>query len=255
MSHWRPILQPIISLKALGDFLSVGGHLTWHIALKNEDPLLSLTWPKSCPFKNTHPCCPLKTIVLPSLHEPIKQDTSALDENNKFFQVGSILPAEQAAALCHFSAINLLSHEERKPNFKTAYCVLPASVAVRHWEEKTQLFQASVHKQERQTRDWKRLDNTPTAPIESAHIAARTKVVFFVQSQVSQWTSCAEDLTSCNERNWENEDLREPFGYGVGHGGRRCVLPREINYKRWNHCWYGCDRLPTMDQSIRAGVQ
>lgn len=109
------------------------------------------TPPKSCPFKNAHLCCPLKTIVLPSFQEHTKQDASAPDENNKCFQVGSSSPTEQAAALHHFRAINLLSHEEREPNFKTAYCVLPAWVAFRHWEEKTELFQASVNKWERRT--------------------------------------------------------------------------------------------------------
>lgn len=107
--------------------------------------------PKSCPFRNAHLFRPLKTIVLPSPQEHTKQDASAPDENNKRFQVSSISSTEQASALCHFRAINLLSREEREPNFKTAYCVLPAWVALRHWEEKPQLFQASVNKQERGT--------------------------------------------------------------------------------------------------------
>lgn len=58
---------------------------------------------------------------------------------------------EQATALRHLRAINLLRSEERKPTLKTAYCVLPALVALKHWEEKARLFQASVNKRERQT--------------------------------------------------------------------------------------------------------
>lgn len=93
--------------------------------VRTEEPFCH-TPPKSCPFRSAHLCCPLKTIVLPSLQEHTKQNASAPDENNKCFQVGSISPTEQAAALRHFRAINLLSREEREPNFKTAYCVLPA---------------------------------------------------------------------------------------------------------------------------------
>lgn len=55
-----------------------------------------------------------------------KQNVSAPDENNKHFQTDSISAAERAAAERHFGTINLLSHEEREPNFKMAYCVLPA---------------------------------------------------------------------------------------------------------------------------------
>lgn len=149
MSHSRPLLKPMISLDALRDFLS-GWAPAWHVAFATRSPFCH-TLPESCPFRNAHLCCPLKTIVLPSFQEHTKHNASALDENNKCFQVGSISPSERAAALRHFRAINLLSREEREPNFKTAYCVLPASVAFRHWEEKTQLFQASVNKRERQT--------------------------------------------------------------------------------------------------------
>jgi len=141
----------MISLEALRDFLSgrIPG-LTHRV--RNQELLLLHGAKKPClKKKKTHLYCPLKTIVLPSLQEHTTQDASALDENNKCFQVGSISPTEQAAALRHFRAINLLSREEREPNFKSAYCVLPASVALRHWEEKTQLFQASVNKRERQT--------------------------------------------------------------------------------------------------------
>lgn len=150
MSHSRPLLKPMISLEALRDFSLWAGTQPDALPLKPR-PLFFRTSPKSCPFRKPHLCCPLKTIVLPSLQERTKQDASALGENNKCFQVGSISPNEQAAALRHFRAINLLSHEEREPNFKTAYCVLPDSVAFRHWEEKPQLFQASVNKQEGQT--------------------------------------------------------------------------------------------------------
>lgn len=124
----------------------MGGHRLDTSHLQRGVPFVT-----HCPFRNAHLCCPLKTIVLPSFQEHTKHNASALDENNKCFQVGSISPSERAAALRHFRAINLLSREEREPNFKTAYCVLPASVAFRHWEEKTQLFQASVNKRERQT--------------------------------------------------------------------------------------------------------
>lgn len=55
-----------------------------------------------------------------------KQNVSAPDENNKHFQTDSISATERAAAQRHFGTINLLSHEEREPNFKMAYCVLPA---------------------------------------------------------------------------------------------------------------------------------
>lgn len=72
---------------------------------------------KAALSENAHLCCPLKTIALPSLQEHTKQNASAPDENNKHFQVGSISPTEQAAALRHFRAINLLSREEREPNF------------------------------------------------------------------------------------------------------------------------------------------
>lgn len=72
---------------------------------------------KAALSENPHLCCPLKTIALPSLQEHTKQNASAPDENNKHFQVGSISPTEQAAALRHFRAINLLSREEREPNF------------------------------------------------------------------------------------------------------------------------------------------
>lgn len=49
----------------------------------------------------------------------------------------SISATGRSAAQRHFRTINLLSLEEREPNFKMAYCVLPARVAFRHWEEKT----------------------------------------------------------------------------------------------------------------------
>lgn len=49
----------------------------------------------------------------------------------------SISATERTAAQRHFRTINLLSRKERKPNFKMAYCVLPAQVAFRLWEEKT----------------------------------------------------------------------------------------------------------------------
>lgn len=42
--------------------------------------------------------------------------------------------------------------------------------------------------------------------------------------------------------------MRERFGCCAGHGGEGWVLPREINWKHWHHCRYGCDLLPTMQQ-------
>lgn len=214
----------------------------WHVRPHSHRRALLSNTAKKLPFQKRSPLLPPKDNSSTFSARHTKQNASAPDENNKCFQVGSISPTEQAAALRHFRAINLLSREEREPNFKTAYCVLPAWVAFRHWEEKTQLFQASVNKRERQT-ETERLDNTPTARIESAHIVARTEVVFFVNSQASQWTSGAEALLRSENR---QEDWRERFGCCVGHGGEGWVLPREITRKHWHHCWYGCDLLPTM---------
>lgn len=144
MSNSRPLLKLMISLEALRDFLC---GQPWFAP---RSPFVKHRH-KAALSKTAHLCCPLKTILLPSLQEHTKQNALAPDENNKHFQVDSMSPTEQAAALLHFRTINLLSCEEREPNFKTAYCVLPARVAFRHWDGKTQLFQASVSRQERQT--------------------------------------------------------------------------------------------------------
>lgn len=42
--------------------------------------------------------------------------------------------------------------------------------------------------------------------------------------------------------------MRERFGCCACHGGEGWVLPREINWKHWHHCRYGCDLLPTMQR-------
>lgn len=126
-------MKLMISLEAPRDFLC--GRVSGLV--RTEEPLCQASPPKSAVSENTHLCCPLKTIVLPSLQEHTKQNASAPDEYNKHFQVDSISPTEQAAALHHFRTINLLSREEREPNFKMAYCVLPGWAAFRHWEEKT----------------------------------------------------------------------------------------------------------------------